>query len=116
MMREAPRVKSAWTFIGGRCGSAQVVDCSRRTNQNRGERARQRLTRKRTPPVTPARRYDRFCANFPLGRLSACSATGRTLLERQQATVHLVDDLGVAYPHLSTVPRMMSTTIHRRAV
>ena len=110
-MREAPRVKSAWTFIGGRSGSAQVVDCSRRTNQNRGERARQPLTRERTPPVAPARCYDRFCANFPLGRLSACSATGRTLLERPQAT-----DLGGAYPHLSTVPRMMSTTIHRRAV
>jgi hypothetical protein len=45
-------------------------------------------------------------ARFSLGRLSAativkirahgCTATGRTLLERQQATVHLVDDLGVA--------------------
>jgi hypothetical protein len=60
----------------------------------------------RTPPVAPVHRYDRFCANLRLGRLSAATiveirayertATGRTLLERQQVTVQLVDDLGMA--------------------
>jgi hypothetical protein len=35
-------------------------------------------------------------------------------LERQQATVHLVGDLGWRGPPLSAVPRTMSTTVHRR--
>jgi len=35
-------------------------------------------------------------------------------LERQQATVRLVGDLGWPGPPLSAVPRTMSTTVHRR--
>jgi hypothetical protein len=38
---------------------------------------------------------------------------GGTPLERRQATVHLVGDLGWPCPLLSAVPRMMSTTVHR---
>src|SRR5262249_34670647 len=38
---------------------------------------------------------------------------GTRRLERQQATVHLVGDLGWPCPPLSAVPRMMSTAVYR---
>jgi hypothetical protein len=58
-------VKLAWTFIGRRSGIAQVVDCSRRTNQNRGDEPKAAPDSQAHATRGAAHRYDRFCAIFP---------------------------------------------------